>query len=452
MFNQPNAGGCLSPINGTFRGWVAALFVLIAAAVFVGLSDRCFAQGVRLEAAVQGWLQSPQETQYKLRLVNGSPYPTAGPFSARLFFDLSEVFAAGLGAQNVVTDVFWSQCGQVSIGPPAHWHDDVYYIQVEWIQSLSPGQSCELQLRPRLSGWQQAWNGSNDPAYQGLSTSFQTTSNIPVYAGSQLVFGSEPFSGEVTATPTPTPSPTASPTAAPLPGDGDLGPCVVGQGLDVASGFNVFLFGDISQTGTDTEGRMAVGGDAALASYSVGSSLPFEGVERVDLIVGGHLDFSNGSVNNGSIVYSKSVQIAQNTHVGGTVEQGSPIDFWAAESRLLALSDAWRDLAPTGSTTVHYWGGSTCQITLAGTEAETNVFVVQSGDLWNANTFSINIPSGSSALVNIAGEASARMRQFGFALANGVVAERVIFTLPTRRNYNSTGWACRDRCFLRAPM
>lgn len=39
----------------------------------------------------------------------------------------------------------------------------------------------------------------------------------------------------------------------------------------VANSYNVFLFGDISLSNTDAEGRVAVGGNALLSNYGVGA-------------------------------------------------------------------------------------------------------------------------------------------------------------------------------------
>src|SRR6185295_12199182 len=60
----------------------------------------------------------------------------------------------------------------------------------------------------------------------------------------------------------------------------------VPQPLGTAGGFNLFVLGNLTQSGSDTEGRMAVGGNATLASYSVGARLT--GASDV-LVVGGNL-------------------------------------------------------------------------------------------------------------------------------------------------------------------
>ena len=81
--------------------------------------------------------------------------------------------------------------------------------------------------------------------------------------------------------------------------------------LGVAGGFNVFVFGNDSQSGTDTQGRVAAGGNATFSNYSEGSSLTNSHGTRDEFIAGGNLSFSSGTVANGNVVYGGTANLPQ---------------------------------------------------------------------------------------------------------------------------------------------
>ena len=43
--------------------------------------------------------------------------------------------------------------------------------------------------------------------------------------------------------------------------------------LGLANDYNVFVFGNMSMSNTDAEGRVAVGGNATLSNYGVGAGI-----------------------------------------------------------------------------------------------------------------------------------------------------------------------------------
>ena len=138
-------------------------------------------------------VQSNQETQYQIRLFNISAQAQAN-LKVRLFFDLTEVYAAGLTSTNVFVEKFFDQCG-VTFGPVTVWNAaaKVYYVDVSWGGfSFPANSSCEIHVRPRLDGWQTVWNGANDYSSQGLISSYTTTQKIPAYQNNVRVYGVEP--------------------------------------------------------------------------------------------------------------------------------------------------------------------------------------------------------------------------------------------------------------------
>ena len=136
-----------------------------------------------------------QMTQYWIQLNNTGTTAIAN-MSARVYLNLSEIFAAGLSANNVVVDEYWDQCGTAQLSSALTWDAarQLYYIQITWQgQTFNNGDSCQTQFGIRLSGWQNFWNGANDPSRQGLGTTDKTTTTaIPAYRNGTLVYGSEP--------------------------------------------------------------------------------------------------------------------------------------------------------------------------------------------------------------------------------------------------------------------
>lgn len=171
--------------------------------------------------------------------------------------------------------------------------------------------------------------------------------------------------------------------------------------LGAAEGFNVFVLYDLAQPSSDAEGKVAVGGNAQLANYSIGDKLPAYpfGTEDV-FIVGNNLTFTSGRVYNGNVVYGNSTNlpIYPVSVNEGEIRQGSVIDFVAAEAYLKSLSATLGAYADNGTTT-YQWGG----IFLEGSNPVLNVFHVSGAQLATANNFSVDVPNGSAVLVNIDG-------------------------------------------------
>ena len=145
--------------------------------------------------AMNGGGGQDQETQYRVRLYNDSATAQSG-LKARVFLNLSEITAAGLAPQNVVSAKYWDQCNAVQIGPVTAWDTarSLYYVDLNWQRySFAKNSFCEVQFSLHLNNWQNVWNGANDPSAQGLSASvYLTTPNLPAYRNGVKVYGIEP--------------------------------------------------------------------------------------------------------------------------------------------------------------------------------------------------------------------------------------------------------------------
>ncbi len=171
----------------------------------------------------------------------------------------------------------------------------------------------------------------------------------------------------------------------------DLGP---------AADYNLFVFSDLNQPSSDTQGKLAVGRDAYLTSYSVGYNLINSSRGADVLIAGRELTFISGAVYGGNVVYgdTSNLPTSQVSILQGTVRKDSVIDFNFAQTYLNNLSNQLAGYNVNGTTTFEYGG-----LFLSGTDPLTNVFHVSGNNLSMANNMEINIPKGSVGIVNIDG-------------------------------------------------
>jgi hypothetical protein len=154
-------------------------------------------------------------TEIRLSICNQSAWPprVSDKLSARYYFDLTEVFDSGLALTDVYakmssTDAKISALQQVS--------GNIYYVTIDFSGTkLYPGNMNayhkDVQFQVGIStGTPDNWSTANDYSYTGVTSSFATTSYIPVYENGVLVFGNE-YGGN--GTPQPTPDVTVGPTA-----------------------------------------------------------------------------------------------------------------------------------------------------------------------------------------------------------------------------------------------
>jgi len=198
----------------------------------------------------------------------------------------------------------------------------------------------------------------------------------------------------------------------------DLGP---------ASGFNVFVFEDMTQPSSDTQGKVAVGGNASFSNYSIGDLTPGQDV----LIVGGNLQFTSGAIY-GNVIYGGTTNLPVSTvSIDGTLSLGTPIDFAAAESYLTNLSAQLSGYTVNGTTTFQ-WGG----LTLTGNDPLINVFSVSGSDLSQANNVQINVPNGAVVLVNIDGQ---NVSWTGGLTVTGTAVNNVLYNFYQAQNLTIQG-------------
>lgn len=184
--------------------------------------------------------------------------------------------------------------------------------------------------------------------------------------------------------------------------------------LGVAGDYALFVLGEATALNADVEGRAAVGGAATFTSFSIGQRVPPS--SRPVLVVGGNLTFHDGTVY-GRALYGATADLLRAT---GNFEHGTAIDFVAAAERLRAESSRLAALPANGTTGLGASGAR-----FAGTDPGRNVFAVTAAELGRASGISLQVPAGSSVVVNVSGT-SATLQYQGMNL-NGHAPERVLF-------------------------
>jgi len=232
--------------------------------------------------------------------------------------------------------------------------------------------------------------------------------------------------------------------------------------LGPADGYNVFLFGNMYGSNSDTEGRLAAGGDIDLQNYSVGLKA---GASDYSLVGGGEVRFWSGTALNGGIraqngmrgdnltvegdiatqgdvtIYSGTVQgdivspgtvATYTTNVVGNVVSGpvpaSPVDFGAAYDQITDTSAALSAMADTGSKDVKAWGS----IYLDGHDAF-NVFSLTAQELADSSGILFDLADDAVAVVNVAGTYN-NFSGFGFFDFDDASGEYLRMGLTTARN------------------
>ncbi|KUP24500.1 choice-of-anchor A family protein [Paenibacillus sp. DMB5] len=194
----------------------------------------------------------------------------------------------------------------------------------------------------------------------------------------------------------------------------------------VAGKYNVFVLGDLKGYHSDSEGRMAAGGNITLTQggYSVGHSLSAAEISEMDsLVAGGNLSYEMGEVN-GNAVYGGTYTGSGKPRGGtGTLRKETNVINFVSEFALLrAKSQELAALTVNGKTEDNYGN-----IKLTGTDPVLNVFSVSGSTLTAANELRITAPEGSTAIVNIDGTSVTFKNGNGLT---GVSQNKVLYNFP----------------------
>jgi choice-of-anchor A domain-containing protein/uncharacterized repeat protein (TIGR01451 family) len=173
--------------------------------------------------------------------------------------------------------------------------------------------------------------------------------------------------------------------------------------LGPVPGWDMVVMGDVVWNAAENQGRAAVGRDAKLTSFGVGTRLPTDRT-RLDLAVGRDLQFVNSGLNNGRATYGRTLSGPQDTTY--FAKAAPPFDFAALFDALNVRSSYWATEVPANGTVGNHQDGSP-GIQLTGTDPVRNVFALTAAKLASANSVYIRVPVGSTTLINVTGAAYA---------------------------------------------
>jgi choice-of-anchor A domain-containing protein len=227
--------------------------------------------------------------------------------------------------------------------------------------------------------------------------------------------------------------------------------------LGPAGDFNVFVFNNNTQFGSDAHGKIGVGGNATFGSFTIASAL---GASTDNLIVGGNYSNNGASLKGGMLVGGNvnwtnpttTGRVAVNGNatftdgslgtpvlVGGTYTAPGyfppntysspatfPFSFTDVADYLTDQADFMATLPFNGNTTIAFGG-----INMTGTDSSFNNFYISAADLAAGTGLTINAPAGSTAVVNVDGS-PAFFDNMGINL-NGVNEQHVLYNF-----YNAT--------------
>ncbi len=201
--------------------------------------------------------------------------------------------------------------------------------------------------------------------------------------------------------------------------------------LGIASQFNLVSFGDFKASGSDVDGAVAVAGNMTASGYSVNAvNSPFAGYA---LVVGGDLNYGNGSINNGNAYVGGSHTGASLGFKGTWSNGNAPLSFASVETQMEDLSDALAGLGATGKTVTQYGG-----MTFTGTNSAVDIFNLSGSALASVTyaNFS-NLKAGSTIILNISGTSAGLQG----GTPNGLANYNVLYNFfeATSLSFNNVG-------------
>lgn len=196
--------------------------------------------------------------------------------------------------------------------------------------------------------------------------------------------------------------------------------------LGAAGQYNMVVFQDAYQHESSSQGNIAVGNNAWFQNFGIAASLSGDAAR---LVVGGNItSFDSGSIGSNPVDANTlgNIYVFGNSNLNlvgyknlVTGDSGK-FDFAASKNYLLEASAYWAALTPNGTAVAD--GGS---LTLTGTNSALNIFSVSGTDFSNSTYFVINVPAGSTVLVNVGGT-NVLMQNFGSSLT-GATSNRILY-------------------------
>ena len=136
----------------------------------------------------------------------------------------------------------------------------------------------------------------------------------------------------------------------------------------------------------------------------------------------------HGDIMAGSEIHLTNSDLALPTGGSGSLRYGEPLDFAAIQEAVQLASQRLAELEANGETDVTSWDA----IRMSGSSNSVNVFEVEGSALARAVSLEIDVPHGSSVLINISGS-TARFSNFA-VFSDAVGPEHLLFNAPDCRS------------------
>lgn len=201
-----------------------------------------------------------------------------------------------------------------------------------------------------------------------------------------------------------------------------------------ASDYNVFVRNNFTAQNSDVQGSVAAGGNFDVVNYSVASSMG--SYSGYSLVVGGDFKYTNGQVFQGNAITADSTPTTSGFSVSnGTFTSGAtvPVNFAQTMSDLSGQSNFLNSLSSNGSVSFNFG-----TLALSGGTGSTRVYNVSAAQLAGTNTFSLNAPVGTTAIINVSGT-NASFQNAGFSLNGGITANTVLFNFSSAQTLALSG-------------
>jgi len=164
--------------------------------------------------------------------------------------------------------------------------------------------------------------------------------------------------------------------------------------------YSIYVRFNATMMNSQNQGPMAVGGNCTLSHYSVGTALNSTNAPTNVLVVGGNLNFTQGSVNNGNILVTGKAQVSEVSVPNGQILYGpTGIDFATVFGNIEAYTQYVAQLTPNGVVSTLY-----SNMTLTGSDTLLNVFLLTSQQLQQATQLNVIAPAQSWVVINVPGE------------------------------------------------
>lgn len=145
------------------------------------------AGGVEVRASLAE--DTNKQTKYDVVLANTGTVARSG-LTARIYFDISELTAAGYTASNVACSERFDPSGATCTIKP--YSGSVYYAELSFASTLAVNGTLSYKITLHLSNYAQVWSSANDYSRTGLTSTTSVTTRIPAYQGTTLLAGSNP--------------------------------------------------------------------------------------------------------------------------------------------------------------------------------------------------------------------------------------------------------------------